>query len=81
MNHEIYGTFAAEDSGIPTAQVERFVTALRAAGIDNDVHIYDAVGHGFWLHLDRDAETNAAPALDAWQRLKKYLRRTVGAAD
>ena len=24
---------------------------LRAAGIENDVHIYDHVNHGFWLHI------------------------------
>lgn len=75
IHHEIYGTFAQMDRGIPPEQVDRFVAALRAAGIDNDVHIYDDVRHGFWLHVDRDPETNRQPALDAWQRLKAYLKR------
>ncbi|MFK8015015.1 MAG: dienelactone hydrolase family protein [Gammaproteobacteria bacterium] len=78
IHHEIYGTFAEMDSGIPPEQVDRFVAALRTAGIANDVHIYDDVRHGFWLHVDRDPETNAEPAADAWQRLKKYLKRNVG---
>lgn len=73
LNHAIYGTFAANDRGIPVAAVNRFVAALKTAGIDNDVHIYDHVGHGFWLHVDRDPATATAPALDAWQRLKRYL--------
>lgn len=77
INHEIYGTFAAEDSSIPVAEVERFVEALREAGIENDVHIYDDVGHGFWLYVDQDPERRRAPALDAWQRLKAYLVRTI----
>lgn len=78
IHHEIYGTFAEMDSGIPPEQVNRFVAALRKAGIENDVHIYDEVRHGFWLHVDRDPDTNAAPAADAWSRLKSYLKRTVG---
>ena len=78
IHHDIYGTFARNDSGIPVDQVNAFVDALRAAGIENDVHIYDHVRHGFWLHVDRDPETNAEPALDAWQRLKAYFKRTLG---
>jgi carboxymethylenebutenolidase len=82
IHHEIYGTFAEMDRGIPPEQVDRFVAALRAAGIENDVHIYDDVKHGFWLHVDRDPQTNAGPALNAWQRLKAYLRRVnAGPAD
>ncbi len=80
IHHPIYGTFAGQDPSIPKQQVDDFVKALRAAGIDNDVHVYDPVKHGFWLHVDRDPETNTGPALDAWQRLKAYLKRTLGAA-
>lgn len=78
IDHPIYGTFGALDSGIPPEQVERFVAALRAAGIDNDVHVYDDVGHGFWLWVDRDPAARRGPALDAWIRLKAYLKRTIG---
>jgi len=78
LHHPVYGTFVENDSGIPVEQVDRFVEALRAAGIDNDVHIYDEVRHGFWLHVDRDPQTNRGPALDAWQRLKAFLGETLG---
>ncbi len=77
MDHEVYGTFAREDSGPSPEQVEAFATALDAAGIENDLHIYDEVDHGFWLRVDGDRETRAAPALDAWQRLTAYLDRTL----
>ncbi len=73
MHHRLYGSFAAQDRGIPPDSVRKFVEALRAAGIPNDVHIYDDVGHGFWLWVDRDPAHATAPALDAWQRLKTYL--------
>jgi carboxymethylenebutenolidase len=78
LDHEIYGTFAEMDSGIPPSQVEAFVAALREAGVANDVHVYDAVDHGFWLWVDQDPAVRAAPAADAWARLKAYLARTLG---
>ncbi len=78
IHHPVYGTFARNDAGIPVEQVDAFVAALRNAGIENDVHIYDHVQHGFWLHVDRDPGTSTGPALDAWQRLKAYLNRVLG---
>jgi len=77
LHHELYGTFAGLDENIKRDDVDHFVSALRAAGIANDVHVYDDVKHGFWLYVDRDPEANAAPALDAWQRLKAYLARVL----
>ena len=77
ITHEVYGTFAAEDAGIPPQDVELFVEALRTANIENDVHIYDEVNHGFWLFVDQEPDTRTEPALNAWQRLKSYLSRTL----
>jgi carboxymethylenebutenolidase len=73
IGHPVYGTFVENDRGIPVEDVDKFVETLRAAGIPNDVHIYDEVNHGFWLHVDRDAEKNTPAAIDAWKRLKKTL--------
>ncbi len=78
MDHEVYGTFARLDSGPSPEQVNAFEAALREADIPNDLHIYDDVNHGFWLRVDQDPDTRTAPALDAWQRLKAYLERTLG---
>ena len=77
MDHEVYGTFAALDNGPSPESVAAFETALRAAGIEHDLHIYDDVNHGFWLRVDGDPEARTAPATDAWQRLKAYLERTL----
>ncbi|MDX1645586.1 MAG: dienelactone hydrolase family protein [Longimicrobiales bacterium] len=78
MDHEVYGTFAREDDGIPPEDVQAFEEALEAAGIERDIHIYDEVNHGFWLYVDQAPDVRTAPALDAWQRLKDYLGRTLG---
>jgi carboxymethylenebutenolidase len=78
LRHPVYGTFAEMDQGIPPDQVERFAAALDSLGIDNDVHVYDAVNHGFWLRVDEDRAAREAPATDAWERLLGFLSRTVG---
>ncbi len=77
VDHEFYGTFVENDRGIPVSDVENFVKVLRDAGVPNDVHIYDGVRHGFWLHVDRDPQANTRPAIDAWTRLKDFLNRTL----
>ncbi len=77
ITHEVYGTFAALDRGIPPDQVNRFEEALRGIGIENDIHVYDDVNHGFWLRVEQDRERRETAALDAWQRLKAYLGRVL----
>ncbi len=79
IQHEIYGTFARLDRGPAPEQVDAFVAALRKAGIPNDVHIYDDVNHGFWLHVDQKPAVRTKPARDAWKRLKAYFARNIGA--
>jgi carboxymethylenebutenolidase len=78
LDHPIYGTFAEMDRGIPPDQVERFAAALDSIGIDNDIHVYDAVSHGFWLRVDQDRELREEPARDAWSRLTRFLGRVLG---
>jgi len=78
MDHEVYGTFGRLDRGPSPDQVVAFESALRSAGIENDLHIYDDVNHGFWLRVGDDLETRGPAGLDAWERLKAYLERTLG---
>ena len=80
LDHEVYGTFAALDNGPSPESVAAFESALRAAGVENDLHVYDDVDHGFWLRVDQDPEVRAGPAADAWARLRAYLDRTLGGA-
>ena len=81
LDHEVYGTFAALDNGPSPESVAAFESALRAAGVEHDLHIYDDVNHGFWLRVDGDPDVRSAPAADAWRRLKSYLDRTLRASD
>ncbi|MCH7495910.1 MAG: dienelactone hydrolase family protein [Candidatus Marinimicrobia bacterium] len=77
IGHDVLGIFAENDRGIPPSDVREFEKALRKAGIPNEIHIYDDVGHGFFLWVDRDPGNRAAAA-DAWKRLKNFLSRTLG---
>jgi len=77
LSHPIYGTFAGQDQGIPPDQVRRFAAVLDSLGISNDIHIYDGVGHGFWLYVDQDPATRQQPAQDAWDRLMRFLGRVL----
>jgi len=77
ITHEVYGTFAGLDQGIPPDQVERFAAALDQIGIRNDIHVYDDVNHGFWLRVGAERERREAAGLDAWTRLKAYLARAL----
>ena len=77
IGHEVLGIFGENDGGIPPSEVRKFEKALRTAGIENEIHIYDDVGHGFFLWIDNRPEGKVA-ATDAWQRLKDYLQRTLG---
>lgn len=79
LDHAVYGTFGELDDGIPPEAVASFEAALDSAGVEHDVHVYDDVGHGFWLRVDEDPATRTVPAADAWERLKAYLVRTLGA--
>jgi carboxymethylenebutenolidase len=78
LNHEVYGSFGQLDSGPSPEQVNAFEAALEEAGIEHDLHIYDGVGHAFWLQVEAEPEARTEPGLDAWQRLKAYLDRTLG---
>lgn len=78
LSHPVYGTFAEMDQGIPPEQVDRFAAVLDSLGIDNDIHIYDAVNHGFWLRVDQDPTVREGPATDAWSRLIAFLGRVLG---
>lgn len=77
IGHEVLGIFGEKDGGIPPSDVRKFEKALRTAGIENEIHIYDDVGHGFFLWIDKRPEGKVA-ATDAWTRLKDYLNRTLG---
>lgn len=76
IGHDVLGIFGENDRGIPPEDVRKFEKALKKAGIPNEIHIYDDVGHGFFLWIDKRPEGKDA-ATDAWKKLKNFLSRTL----
>lgn len=59
---------SSEDTGVPSENSVLFYTALRAAGVSAEMHIYEKGPHGFGLALDD-------PVLGTWPRhLLAWLR-------
>lgn len=71
----VLGLYGADDGGIPATAVNMMAEALTAAGVDNEVHIYEGAPHAFFNDT-RDSYRPEAAA-DAWQRtldwFGKYL--------
>ena len=76
IDHEIFGTFAGQDRGIPVEQVHAFVAALNEAGIPNDIHIYDPVHREFRLFVERDSDTYRNLAKDRRYQRSVYIQTT-----
>jgi carboxymethylenebutenolidase len=69
----LLGSFGALDTGIPPEAVKEFEAALKKAGKQADIKIYEGAKHGFFNDTRPEAY-NAAAAADAWQRTLKFFR-------
>ena len=69
--------YAELDQGIPVAGVQEVVTALRDAGKDADLHVYEGAEHAFF-NDSRPSSYHAEASADAWRRTLAFFRRTLG---
>ena len=69
----VLGVFGAEDTVLPLAMVTEFETSLNALGIENEVYVYDGVGHAF----ANPSNPNFAPeaTADAWEKTRAFLKQ------
>jgi carboxymethylenebutenolidase len=67
----LLGIFGGQDQGIPVADVERFAAAVKAAGGDLQLKVYEAEGHAFANPSGKAYSPDAAR--DAWDRTLKFL--------
>jgi carboxymethylenebutenolidase len=72
INASILGDFAGDDQGIPPADVKTFEQAMRAAGKDVDIKIYEGRGHAFMNPNNKKGYDEAA-AKDAWGRIDAFF--------
>jgi len=66
----ILGLFGGADGAIPAEEVERFREALDAAGVANEIAIYEGAPHSFF---DRSFEEHRDACDDAWRRMLDFV--------
>ncbi len=71
----VLGIFGEKDQSIPVAEVNAFETALSAAGIDNQISIYEGQGHAFVQSIESINEGGVQA--EAWQEFLDFTARTL----
>ena len=66
----ILGLMGGDDPGIPVEVVDKFRTALTAAGVEHELVVYPGAPHSFF---DRKYEQFAAESADAWNRVLAFI--------
>lgn len=71
----VLGIFGSLDTSIPVASVKEFEKALNQLKIENEIHIYEGVGHAF----ANPSGANYAPeqTKDAWKKTVEFLNRNL----
>jgi carboxymethylenebutenolidase len=69
----IQGHYGSEDGGIPVSAVRQMEEGLDAAGIENEIHVYDGAQHAFFN--DTRSSYNPEAADLAWARTLAWFRR------
>ena len=69
----VLGIFGSLDTSIPVETVKKFEAALNEAGVENEIHIYEGVGHAF----ANPSGANYAPeqTKDAWEKTLAFLEK------
>ncbi len=74
----VLGIFGDRDDVVPVADVNEFDSVLDKLGIENEIYVYEDVGHAFANPSNPDHD--ADKAADAWEKtvafLNKHLKQT-----
>ncbi|MEM7035074.1 MAG: dienelactone hydrolase family protein [Chloroflexota bacterium] len=70
----VLGVFAEEDQQILPEDVLEFEANLNSLDIENEITIYEGVGHGF---VNEDNYNQPGPARDAWQQAVIFLEKNL----
>ncbi|MBE7471678.1 MAG: dienelactone hydrolase family protein [Anaerolineales bacterium] len=73
----VLGLYGATDQGIPVADVEAMGNALKEAGVESEIQVYEGAGHAFFN--DTAPSYNAEAAKDAWPRTLEWFRKHLSA--
>jgi carboxymethylenebutenolidase len=66
----VLAIYGGADQGIPAEARDEFEAALKAAGVEQRVVVYDGAPHSFF---DRKAEAYADASADAWEQVLDFI--------
>jgi carboxymethylenebutenolidase len=68
----VLGLFGGADTAIPQEDIDAFRDALEAAGVANELVVYDGAPHSFF---DRTFDQHRDACDDAWRRILAFIDR------
>ena len=77
LNGPVLGIFGADDTMIPVSDVTALQAGLEAAGIPNEISIYEGEGHAFVTSVDEIRKGGNQGK--AWQQLRSFLTASFSA--
>jgi len=77
LNGPVLGIFGADDTMIPVSEVTALEVGLNAAGIPNEITIYEGEGHAFVKSVDEIQQGGNQGK--AWQQLRSFLAASFSA--
>ncbi len=73
LNAPVCGIFGSQDAQFPSSLLDKFQSSLDDAKVDNNIRVYDGVGHAFWKDVGQ-IERGDQPQLDAYNQCTTFLR-------
>ncbi|KAL3898532.1 MAG: hypothetical protein SGARI_006649, partial [Bacillariaceae sp.] len=73
LNGPVCGAYGHDDVQFSMKLLESFQDALKEANVDNNVKIYDGVGHAFWKNMEQ-IEQEEEPQVSAYRQCASFLR-------
>jgi len=70
----VCGVFGRNDVQFPIPLLESFQQALNDANVQNDIQIYDGVGHAFWSDMEQ-VRSGDEPQTQAYRQCTKFLHQ------
>jgi len=73
LNAPVCGVFGRNDAQFSIPLLDSFRQALNDANVENDIRIYDGVGHAFWTDMEQ-VQRGDEPQTGAYKQCTEFLR-------
>lgn len=70
----VCGVFGANDFQFPMSLLDQFKDSLTEAGVENDICIYENVGHAFWSDME-SVRQGVEPQSSAYNQVLSFLKK------